>query len=251
MRDSNRSFISRKTSNTRNGGSGCGGGASRGSKHDSITYSPVSTNNQADNGNIIYRDECWQARMAATYANSDIPVTGETTTMTTDASGGGGGAGPSSTTRRTTNYERTLSRNSSVLSRGGSPNSSHKSNNNYSQLISKRKQTIMICFVSLAFFICQLPIKVFQMFNTFYEWQPAANEEVASRRFFILNMIFLCTKLLYFLHGMSNPIIYNLMSTKFNESFRNVILCKSLDYSITNTTTHKHKKKDPVLTVKI
>lgn len=244
MRDSNRSFISRKTSNTRNGGSG---GALRGSKHDSITYSPVSTNNQADNGNIIYRDECWQARMAATYANSDIPVTGETTTMTTDASG----AGPSST-RRTTNYERTFSRNSSVLSRGGSPNSSHKSssnNNNYSQLISKRKQTIMICFVSLAFFICQLPIKVFQMFNTFYEWQPAANQEVASRRFFVLNMIFLCTKLLYFLHGMSNPIIYNLMSTKFNESFRNVILCKSLDYSI--ATTHKHKKKDPVLTVKI
>ena len=47
-------------------------------------------------------------------------------------------------------------------------------------------------------------------------------------RFKVMNAIFLFTKFLYFLHGMSNPIIYNLMSTKFNRSFRNVVLCKSI-----------------------
>jgi hypothetical protein len=48
-------------------------------------------------------------------------------------------------------------------------------------------------------------------------------------RFRIMNFIFLFTKFLYFLHGMSNPIIYNLMSTKFRRSFRDVVLCKSLN----------------------
>lgn len=224
----------RKSSNYRNNNTN-----NANNTHDLINYSAITTmtNTEIMNG--------WQAKMAATYgtppvvsksiqeSSSSINKTGRN-----GSSGGGGGGGG----RRATNVERALSRTSSVLSRS-SPNSSHKlTNNNYSQLILKRKQTIMICFISLAFFICQLPIKVFQMFNTFYEY-PQVSDEQSAHRFTILNLIFLSAKLLYFLHGMSNPIIYNLMSTKFNESFRKVILCKPLDYNI--------KKKDPVLAVKI
>lgn len=99
---------------------------------------------------------------------------------------------------------------------------------NYSQLISKRKQTITICLVSLAFFFCQIPIKCFQIFNSFYKFKNVSHEQ-DMERFKIMNIIFLSTKLLFYLHTMSNPIIYNLMSSKFSQSFRNVILCKSLN----------------------
>ncbi|CAF0929624.1 unnamed protein product [Brachionus calyciflorus] len=101
----------------------------------------------------------------------------------------------------------------------------------YDSLVVKRKQTITICLVSLAFFFCQIPIKIFQLFNVFYKFEKN-DLESDILRFKVLNTIFLITKFLYFLHGMSNPIIYNLMSTKFNRSFRNVVLCKPI--SLTN-----------------
>lgn len=98
-------------------------------------------------------------------------------------------------------------------------------NRSFNSLILKRKQTITICLVSLAFYFCQIPLKMFQLFNIFYKFEKTSFENDMVR-FKIMNMIFLTTKFLYFLHGMSNPIIYNLMSTKFRHSFRNVILCK-------------------------
>jgi hypothetical protein len=99
-------------------------------------------------------------------------------------------------------------------------------------LITKRRQTITICLISLAFFFCQIPIKIFQIFNAFYEFVD--NDD---SKFLIINSIFLSSKFLFFLHGMSNPIIYNLMSTKFRKSFRNVIMCKPLN----NNYSYAHK----------
>ena len=77
-------------------------------------------------------------------------------------------------------------------------------------LIAKRNQTITICLISLAFFFCQIPIKVFQIFNAFYVFENSTQPADALFRFKIMNIIFLSTKLLYFLHGMSNPIMYEL-----------------------------------------
>lgn len=94
-------------------------------------------------------------------------------------------------------------------------------------LTTKHRQTVTICLISLAFFFCQIPIKIFQLFNVFYEFEQVSVENDLFR-FKVMNAIFLFTKFLFFLHGMSNPIIYNLMSSKFSRSFRNVILCKSI-----------------------
>lgn len=94
-------------------------------------------------------------------------------------------------------------------------------------LTNKHKQTITICLISLAFFFCQIPIKIFQLFNVFYEFEKVSVENDLFR-FKVMNTIFLFTKFLFFLHAMSNPIIYNLMSSKFSRSFRNVMLCKSI-----------------------
>lgn len=92
-------------------------------------------------------------------------------------------------------------------------------------LVAKRKQTITLCLISLAFFFCQIPIRLFQIFNTFYVF-PETDEDKHTK-FKYLNALFLVSKMLYFLHGTSNPIIYNLMSTKFSKSFKSVIFCKS------------------------
>ena len=95
-------------------------------------------------------------------------------------------------------------------------------------VINKRKLTITLCLISIAFFFCQLPIRCFQIFNIFYEFESLGVEEHDYIRFKIINIIFLFTKLLYFLHGMSNPIIYNLMSTKFRKAFKKVIFCRTV-----------------------
>lgn len=95
-------------------------------------------------------------------------------------------------------------------------------------LIKKRKQTITLCLIAMAFCFCQIPIKLFQLFNTFYVWH-------SDHDFKTLNIVYHTTKLIYFFHSMSNPIIYNLMSSKFSRSYRKVLLCKSLSgYSLPN-----------------
>lgn len=99
---------------------------------------------------------------------------------------------------------------------------------NSNNLIAKRKQTITLCLVSLTFFFCQIPVKIFQIFNSFYQFE-SVSEEYDVMIFKRMNIIFLLSKLLYYLHSMSNPIIYNLMSTKFNRSFKNVIFCKPIN----------------------
>ena len=99
---------------------------------------------------------------------------------------------------------------------------SYYSNN----LLAKRKQTITICLISLAFFFCQLPIKIFQLFNTYYTLNPSSVYHLEIL-FPFLNSVFMISKFLFFLHSLSNPIIYNLMSSKFSSSFKNVILCKN------------------------
>lgn len=80
----------------------------------------------------------------------------------------------------------------------------------------KRRQTISICFVSLIFFFCVIPIKLFQILKFMIDID---NLEIT-------HTIFLISKLLFYTHIMSNPIVYNLMSTKFSRSFKNVLFCK-------------------------
>lgn len=80
----------------------------------------------------------------------------------------------------------------------------------------KKRQTISVCFVSLIFFFCVIPIKLFQILKFLIDID---NLEIT-------HTVFLISKLLFYTHMMSNPIVYNLMSTKFNRSFKNVLLCK-------------------------
>jgi hypothetical protein len=81
----------------------------------------------------------------------------------------------------------------------------------------KRRQTISICLVSLFFFFCVIPIKLFQVLKFVINIE---NLEIT-------HSVFLFSKLLFYTHIMSNPIVYNLMSSKFSRSFRKVLFCKN------------------------
>lgn len=86
----------------------------------------------------------------------------------------------------------------------------------------KRRQTISVCFVSLIFFFCVIPIKLFQILKFIIDID---NLEIT-------HTVFLISKLLFYTHIMSNPIVYNLMSTKFSRSFKNVLFCKKFKCKI-------------------
>lgn len=101
---------------------------------------------------------------------------------------------------------------------------SHKNSNLNT---SKFNFTIVISFVTLAFFCCQLPCRIFLFWSylTHYFAPPPlinsnGEEPIAVKNdLFMINLIANLTKFIYFLHCISNPIIYNLLSIKFRKAF--------------------------------
>ena len=84
--------------------------------------------------------------------------------------------------------------------------------------------TIIILFVTLFFYCFQLPLRIFLMWS--YSKSYAFNfdtdrtgsdytENYIDKVNFVSNSV----KLIYFLHCISNPIIYNIISTKFRKAF--------------------------------
>ena len=89
-------------------------------------------------------------------------------------------------------------------------------NGNLSSMKTKKKQTLKLCAISLFFFFCVIPIKLFQILKFLIDIESLE----------VTHTIFLISKLLFYTHIMSNPIIYNLMSSKFSKAFKNVLFCK-------------------------
>jgi hypothetical protein len=87
---------------------------------------------------------------------------------------------------------------------------------NLSSMKAKKKQTLKLCAISLFFFFCVIPIKLFQILKFLIDIESLE----------VTHTIFLISKLLFYTHIMSNPIIYNLMSSKFSKAFKNVLFCK-------------------------
>ena len=85
--------------------------------------------------------------------------------------------------------------------------------------------TIIILFVTLFFYCFQLPLRIFLLWS--YSKSYAFNFDISDRtgsdytEDYIDNVNFISNtvKLIYFLHCISNPIIYNIISTKFRKAF--------------------------------
>ena len=96
-----------------------------------------------------------------------------------------------------------------------------------------RRFTITISIVSVVFYCCQLPTRFFLCWsyaNDRIEIIYANIDSQSLESFSSFSILSHTFNLIYFLHCVSNPIIYNLMSTKFSRSFRNVVLCNYINY---------------------
>ena len=88
--------------------------------------------------------------------------------------------------------------------------------------IGKLKFTIIISTVTIVFFIFQLPVRIFLCWSylnhymSIFVWK---DELIDESNFYIVDLISHMTKLIYFMHCISNPIIYNVVSNKFRKAF--------------------------------
>ncbi len=80
--------------------------------------------------------------------------------------------------------------------------------------------TIILSFVTFAFFLCQLPMRIF------ITWSYCLNyfhkeymETMSENERLVVSMFSNVSTIIYFFHCISNPIIYNLLSLKFRRAF--------------------------------
>jgi hypothetical protein len=99
-------------------------------------------------------------------------------------------------------------------------NNNENDENDSKSNVRKLSFTIILTIV---FFCCQLPIRIFICWaNWKNNFSPILMDEhdIESREYFYLtDFISRSTTLIYFLHCVSNPIIYNALSVKFRNAF--------------------------------
>jgi hypothetical protein len=89
--------------------------------------------------------------------------------------------------------------------------------------INKFKFTIIISSITIVFFCFQLPVRIFLCWSylNHYLLKFVWNEGliIDDSNVNIIHLISHITSLVYFLHCISNPIIYNVVSNKFRKAF--------------------------------
>ncbi|UJR26726.1 hypothetical protein I4U23_008041 [Adineta vaga] len=85
----------------------------------------------------------------------------------------------------------------------------------YKRFEQKRLNTVIICVVTVAFFACQFPVRIIQLIDMY---RRVRNQETMPYLTWI--WLWKLSKLLFFLNFTANPIIYNILSTKFRRSCR-------------------------------
>jgi hypothetical protein len=106
---------------------------------------------------------------------------------------------------------------------------SHIDEKTHFSIKNKIKTIINISFVTLAFFSCQLPIRVFLLWSYLHNYFTSIEPEfITEERFNLINIISYLSTFIYFLHCISNPIIYNISSTKFRKAFFNSSLFRNI-----------------------
>ncbi|UJR22374.1 hypothetical protein I4U23_025436 [Adineta vaga] len=97
----------------------------------------------------------------------------------------------------------------------------------YKRFEQKRLNTVIICLVTVAFFACQFPVRIIQLIDMY---RHVRNVEVMPQLAWI--WIWKLSKLLFFLNFTANPIIYNILSTKFRRSCRRYLqINRSLSFA--------------------
>ncbi|CAF3869159.1 unnamed protein product [Rotaria sordida] len=88
----------------------------------------------------------------------------------------------------------------------------------YKRFEQKRLNTVIICVVTVAFFASQFPVRIIQLVDMYVR---VRNIEIMPHVAWI--WLWKLSKLLFFLNFTANPIIYNILSTKFRRSCRRLL----------------------------
>ena len=87
--------------------------------------------------------------------------------------------------------------------------------------IQKSNLTIIFLIMAIVFFCCQLPVRIFQCWSYLHFYTSSKNagegvvEQLSELELKFINILSQALSLIYFLHCISNPIIYNIQSSKF------------------------------------
>lgn len=101
-----------------------------------------------------------------------------------------------------------------------------------SNLVKYRRQVVlMLGTVVVSFFCCLLPFRVFEIWFIFFLTEDSFNNFGVINYYLVL---YVCRFLVY-LNSAVNPILYNIMSTKFRDGFQKLCCRRNVDHSSGNT----------------
>ncbi|KAJ8025964.1 Neurotensin receptor type 1 [Holothuria leucospilota] len=88
---------------------------------------------------------------------------------------------------------------------------------------------VMLGTVVVVFFVCWLPLRVIAL------WQIFVSDTAFSQvNLHVLMVFILCSRLLVYINSSINPLLYNLISTKFRRAFKSTVKC----HEMTNKSTY-------------
>ena len=95
----------------------------------------------------------------------------------------------------------------------------------HQKLVRERRLSITLSLISVIFYCCQLPTRLFlcwSYINDTMEIDYEISDAKSLESFNLFNILSHVFALVYFLHCVANPVIYNLLSSKFRKSFMSV-----------------------------
>lgn len=87
----------------------------------------------------------------------------------------------------------------------------------------RRQVVIMLATVIICFFICLLPFRLFTLFLLFSSSQTL--ETLGMERFYV---VLYTSRVMLYLNSALNPLLYNIVSSKFRNAFVQILCCRTL-----------------------
>ena len=101
----------------------------------------------------------------------------------------------------------------------------------------RRQVVVMLCVITSLFFLCLLPFKVVSLWTIYVPSQEI--ERLGLERY--LNLLNF-SRVMYYINSAINPVVYNLISTRFRNYFKHSISCGRLEPPVvlSRVSTWKH-----------
>jgi hypothetical protein len=107
----------------------------------------------------------------------------------------------------------------------------------------RRQVVYMLISIKVLFFVCMLPFRVFSIFLIY---TPTKRLEDLGLEGY-LNILCFC-RIMFYMNSAGNPIMYNVLSTKFREAFKRALGCakdKRLERRLTLSTYYSAARQTP------